>query len=59
VSYDNRDLAKSAGFAWDGTRKMWVKKVKECDSTVFLESLKFETTVLSIDDKTRHVVCEF
>jgi len=59
VSYDNRDKAKSAGFAWDGTRKMWVKKVKECDSAVFLESLKFETTVLSIDGKTRHVVCEF
>jgi len=59
VSYDNRDLAKSAGFAWDGTRKMWVKKVKECDSAAFLESLNFETMILSINGKTHHVVCEF
>jgi|GEM_PF-4194195 len=46
VSYNDKDLAKSAGFAWDGMRRMWIKKVKECDSAVFLESLNFETTIL-------------
>jgi len=59
VSYNDKDLAKSAGFAWDGMRRIWVKQIKECDSAVFLESLKFETTVLFIDGKTPHVVSEF
>jgi len=59
VSYDNRELAKAAGFGWDGTRKIWIKKLKECDSAVFLESLNFETTIVSINGKTDRVVCEF
>jgi DNA polymerase-3 subunit epsilon len=61
VSYNDKDLAKSAGFAWDGMRRIWVKQIKECDSAAFIESLdclvprnalRFETTVLSIDGKT-------
>ena len=51
VSYADKDLAKSAGFRWDGTRKIWSKKVKKCDS-VFLESLNFEAIVLSENDKS-------
>ena len=57
VSYADKDLAKSAGFRWDGTRKIWVKKVKECDSAAFLESLNFETIVLSENGKSNF--CEF
>lgn len=59
VSYSEKDLAKTAGFRWDGTRKLWVKKVKEFDSAGFLESLNFETMILSVNGKPNDVVCEF
>ena len=29
VSYDDRQLAKDAGFYWDGKRKFWLKKIKK------------------------------
>ena len=57
VSYADKDLAKSAGFGWDGTRKIWVKKVKKCNSAVFVESLNFETIILSENGKSNF--CEF
>lgn len=31
VSYDDRELAKTAGFIWDGSRRYWTKKLRECD----------------------------
>ena len=45
VSYADKDLAKSAGFRWDAKRKIWVKKVKECDE--YLKSLNFDAAILS------------
>ena len=43
VSYDDRQLAKDAGFSWNqpGYEKKWIKKVKECDLGLFVESLPF------------------
>lgn len=32
VSYDQRDLAKQAGFAWDGDRKQWWRKMPPEDA---------------------------
>lgn len=29
VSYDERNLAKDAGFRWDGSNKLWIKECKE------------------------------
>ena len=31
VDYNNRDLASKARFSWDGTKKAWLKNLKECD----------------------------
>jgi len=31
VSYENRELAKTAGFIWNPQRRQWVKKIRECD----------------------------
>lgn len=45
VSYADKDLAKSAGFRWDGTRKKWVKKLKEWKFKSL--NLNFKTLVLS------------
>jgi DNA polymerase-3 subunit epsilon len=41
VSYENRELAKRAGFGWDSQRRIWVKKIRECDREKFLQSLDF------------------
>lgn len=32
VSYDDRELAKAAGFAWDGMRKQWWKRLAHEDA---------------------------
>lgn len=29
VSFHNKELAKKAGYGWDGDRKIWVKKIRE------------------------------
>ena len=42
VNYDNRELAKQAGFSWDGSRKSWIKKIKECDVETFTADLEFK-----------------
>ncbi|MBD2385998.1 3'-5' exonuclease [Cylindrospermum sp. FACHB-282] len=47
VSYENRGLASDAGFFWDGDRKVWVKKVKECHLDSFVKTLSFKTEILS------------
>ncbi|NJR21479.1 MAG: 3'-5' exonuclease [Richelia sp. CSU_2_1] len=41
VNYQERELAKKAGFRWDADRKLWVKKLRECDRVKFVESLDF------------------
>jgi DNA polymerase-3 subunit epsilon len=41
VSYDNRELAKSAGFAWDADRKIWWREVFE-DEEFSFEVKRFE-----------------
>jgi DNA polymerase-3 subunit epsilon len=52
VGYDNRQLAKTAGFNWDGDRKIWVKKVRECDRPKVLDHLNFEVGIVT---STNHV----
>ncbi len=47
VNYDNRQLAKDAGFQWDCDRKIWVKKVRECDRLNFLDQFNFETDIIT------------
>lgn len=46
VTYDNRQLAKDSGFHWDSNRKIWVKKVRECDRIKSIEKLNFEIEIL-------------
>ena len=41
VSYDDRELAKHAGFRWDGERKVWAKRVGESRAAAFCEGLPF------------------
>ena len=31
VSFDEKDLAKSAGFFWNPQSKSWLLEIKECD----------------------------
>ena len=38
VSFENKDLAKSAGFHWIAETKQWMLDIKECD----LERTTFE-----------------
>ncbi|MDM3860396.1 hypothetical protein BMF77_pc00020 (plasmid) [Dolichospermum sp. UHCC 0315A] len=46
VGYDNRELAKTAGFYWDGDRKLWTKKLRECRFDEFVKTLKFGVEVI-------------
>lgn len=32
VSYDDRQLAKDAGFSWDGQRKLWLRRMSEAET---------------------------
>lgn len=43
VSYDDRQLAKDAGFEWNPNRKVWAKKVGESRVDAFRERLTFRT----------------
>ena len=42
VNYSDRRLASRAGFEWDDKRRIWVKKIKDCDKYNFVESLSFQ-----------------
>ncbi|RCJ27300.1 DNA polymerase III subunit epsilon [Nostoc sp. ATCC 43529] len=48
VSYEHRSLAKNAGFSWDGDRRIWVKKVKQCKLDEFQKILEFDVEVINI-----------
>lgn len=50
VTYKTKDLASSAKFTWDGERKIWFKKIKECHLAEFLSSLNFEVVQLVPDE---------
>ena len=41
VSYDDRELAKRAGFRWDGERKVWAKWIGESRIYDFTKGLPF------------------
>jgi DNA polymerase-3 subunit epsilon len=41
VSYDDRELAKRAGFKWDAERKVWSRKVGESRVEAFCAELPF------------------
>ena len=47
VNYDNRELAKVAGFAWDGDRKSWIKKMRQCYVAPFKADLKFKVEIIA------------
>lgn len=44
VSFHNKDLAKKAGYNWDGDRKIWVKKIRE--AFLFEENKKVSFPVI-------------
>ncbi|MTJ14735.1 3'-5' exonuclease [Anabaena sp. UHCC 0187] len=46
VEYETRSLASNAGFWWDGDRKAWTKKVRECRVADFMKTLSFETEIV-------------
>ncbi|MEA5526953.1 3'-5' exonuclease [Nodularia spumigena] len=46
VGYDNRELAKTAGFYWDGDRKLWTKKLRECRFNEFVKTLEFGVEII-------------
>lgn len=43
VSYDDRQLAKDAGFGWDGARKLWTRNVRLSQVETFCGALPFRT----------------
>lgn len=46
VDYDNRTKARDAKFAWDGTRRIWTKTMRECKLDAFVKTLDFEVEVI-------------
>lgn len=42
VSFDEKDKAKSAGFHWDGQRKVWHRMIKEVDFDDLSQNWDFE-----------------
>lgn len=48
ISYDNRQLAKDAGFQWDGDRRIWIKKVRECDRLGIIDRSSFEVETVAV-----------
>jgi DNA polymerase-3 subunit epsilon len=49
VSFSGKDLAKKAGFNWDGERKIWVKNIRE--ATFSRESARVNFPILKLDQK--------
>lgn len=48
VSFDNKDLAKQAGFSWDADHKIWFKRMREhrVQETVVVDEWQFKTRIL-------------
>jgi DNA polymerase-3 subunit epsilon len=48
VSFDNKDLAKQAGFTWDAEHKIWFKRMREhrVQETVVVGDWQFKTRIL-------------
>jgi DNA polymerase-3 subunit epsilon len=44
VSFDQKDLAKSAGFYWQPDGKLWVKKLRESDLSIESSQWQFKFT---------------
>ena len=46
VEYETRSLASNARFHWDGDRKLWTKKIRECRFNEFVKTLSFGVEVI-------------
>lgn len=47
VSFDNKELAKKAGFKWDGSNKIWIKEMRQAKANKFCENLPFSTRAIA------------
>ena len=46
VEYETRSLASNARFHWDGDRKVWTKKLRECRFDEFVKTLAFGVEII-------------
>ncbi|MEI3650410.1 MAG: 3'-5' exonuclease [Dolichospermum lemmermannii FEM_B0920] len=46
VEYETRSLASQAKFHWDGDRKLWTKKLRECRFNEFVKTLEFGVEII-------------
>jgi DNA polymerase-3 subunit epsilon len=46
VEYETRSLASQAKFHWDGDRKLWTKKLRECRFDEFVKTLSFGVEII-------------
>jgi DNA polymerase-3 subunit epsilon len=46
VEYETRSLASNARFHWDGDRKLWTKKLRECRFDEFVKTLSFGVEII-------------
>jgi DNA polymerase-3 subunit epsilon len=46
VTYDQRDLAKKAGFYWEPKDKFWLKSIRKPEFEEFKQTLTFNTSVI-------------
>jgi DNA polymerase-3 subunit epsilon len=46
VEYETRSLASNARFNWDGDRKVWTKKLRECRFNEFVKTLSFGVEII-------------
>jgi DNA polymerase-3 subunit epsilon len=46
VEYETRSLASNARFHWDGDRKLWTKKIRECRFNEFVKTLSFGVEII-------------
>ncbi|MBS9396031.1 MAG: hypothetical protein HEQ30_23930 [Dolichospermum sp. OL01] len=46
VEYETRSLASNARFHWDGDRKVWTKKLRECRFNEFVKTLAFGVEII-------------
>ena len=42
IEYQDRDLAKNAGFIWNSQRRGWYRSIRECDLENFACACSFE-----------------